>query len=348
MNIGLRGDNLIFLISQPRAGSTLTQRILGNHPDIHTISEPWLMLHPLYALRTEGYEAEYNSRLAQDTLKDFLEKLPDGEEAYFEGVRKMYQQLYESALDGSGKHYFLDKTPRYYYIIPELYRTFPEARFIILLRNPLAVLCSFISTWIKENWFGLHLWKHDLIKAPTLLLEAIQLLGERCQVLHYEELLMNPEHEIRKICDNLEIDFAPEITNYGLKDSLKWKFGDKKSVYNNSKPDSKNLDNWVLTLENPQVWRVANDYLQLLGQDTISRMGYSYEELQQIIDVNRPHWFKLWHTLPLTWLLRKPEERKKWEYEYYLIRLIRSVQLQGFGGTVFRLVQKLLGIPPSS
>lgn len=343
-----RGSNLIFLVSQPRAGSTLTQRILGSHSDIYTVSEPWLMLHSLYALRTEGYEAEYNSRLAQDTLKDFLEQLPNGEEAYFEGVRKMYQYLYESALDGSGKHYFLDKTPRYYYIIPELYRTFPEAHFVILLRNPLSVLCSIISTWTKENWFMLHQYKHDLIKAPILLLEAIELLKEQCQVLYYEGLLMNSEPEIRNICDKLQIEFAPEIIDYGLKDSLSWKYGDKKSVYKNDKPDLKNLNNWVLALENPQVWRVTNDYLQLLGQDTINRMGYSYEELQQIIDAYRPHWFKLWHTLPLKWLLKKPEERKKWEYEHYFMRLISSVQLRGFWGTVARLVEKLLSIPSSS
>ena len=53
--------NLIFLISQPRAGSTLTQRILGSHQDIHTISEPWIMLHPFYALRDKGCQMEYSA-----------------------------------------------------------------------------------------------------------------------------------------------------------------------------------------------------------------------------------------------------------------------------------------------
>ena len=49
------GDqDLIFLISQQRAGSTLLQRILGGHPEVHTTAETWLMLHPIYALREQG------------------------------------------------------------------------------------------------------------------------------------------------------------------------------------------------------------------------------------------------------------------------------------------------------
>jgi hypothetical protein len=31
--IGPRGENLLFLVSQPRAGSTLLQRMLATHPD---------------------------------------------------------------------------------------------------------------------------------------------------------------------------------------------------------------------------------------------------------------------------------------------------------------------------
>lgn len=70
-------NNLIFLISQPRAGSTMLQQMLGSHPDIHT-SEPWLMLHPLYALKSDGYQAEYDTRLAQEAMGSFVQTLPDG------------------------------------------------------------------------------------------------------------------------------------------------------------------------------------------------------------------------------------------------------------------------------
>jgi len=59
--------------------------------------------------------------------------------------------LYNRALEVAGKRFFLDKTPRYYFIIPELKNVFPEAKFIILLRNPLAVLSSILNTWFQNN-----------------------------------------------------------------------------------------------------------------------------------------------------------------------------------------------------
>ena len=39
--------NLIFIISPPRSGSTLLQRILNNSSEIETTSEPWFLLHYL-------------------------------------------------------------------------------------------------------------------------------------------------------------------------------------------------------------------------------------------------------------------------------------------------------------
>ena len=131
-----QGSNLIFLISLPRSGSTLLQRILGGHPDIATLAEPWVMLHPLYALKRAGIETEYDAVLAREALDDFLGQIDGGETAYVEGVRRFAGDLYARALARQGKRLFLDKTPRYYRIIPELRQVFPRAKFIILLRNP--------------------------------------------------------------------------------------------------------------------------------------------------------------------------------------------------------------------
>lgn len=44
----MNGKNLIFIVSQPRSGSTLLQRILSAHSQICTTSEPWLALPLLW------------------------------------------------------------------------------------------------------------------------------------------------------------------------------------------------------------------------------------------------------------------------------------------------------------
>lgn len=347
MSMGLQGENLIFIISQPRAGSTLLQRILGSHPDVHTVSEPWLMLHPLYALKPDGYQAEYGADLAQKAVQGFLKKLPGGEDEYIEGVRRMYAYLYERALAHSGKRYFVDKTPRYYFVIPELYRTFPKAHYIILLRDPLAVLCSVLKTWVKEDWFRLYLFKHDLIQAPRLLLEGVEFLGKRGVVVQYEQLVRDSETEVQRICNRVGVGFVPEMIEYGRSNLQHWRFGDQEEVYKHSRPASENLEKWWQALADPQVWRLANDYLQFLGQETVKQMGYPYEELWGALEAHRPRPFRLRFTFSLSYLLGRPvNERNRWERG--VVRLKRSVRERGIRGTAVATLRRVVYASPNS
>src|SRR5690349_16987156 len=131
------GKDLIFIISQPRSGSTLLQRVLAGHPDVHTSAETWLMLHPVYAKKRGGLEAEYNEQWAADAVAEFLAYYTEGPGVYDDAIREWARVLYGHALERSGKRFFVDKTPRYYYIVDDLVRLFPQAKFVFLLRNPM-------------------------------------------------------------------------------------------------------------------------------------------------------------------------------------------------------------------
>lgn len=296
------GENLIFLISQPRAGSTMLQCILGSHPEIFTSSESWLLLHPVYALRDEGIWTEYDANLACRARQDFIQSLPAGDEDYFEGLRQMYGYLYSRALVDSGKHYFLDKTPRYYHIIPEIKRLFPEAGFIILLRNPLSVLCSIVRAWIRGNWVSLHRFKYDLLEAPASLVDGIETLSESCMVTHYETLVENPRAEMKRLCSGLGVEFLPDMLEYGQAGASSWRFGDKVGVRQYDKPDPTGAERWMNDIEDPQVWRLGRDYLAWLGRDTVNRMGYAYDDLLDTLAPLQPSAVRQCFTWPL-WVL---------------------------------------------
>ena len=285
MSIGLQDKNLVFLISQPRAGSTLLQRMLVAHPDIYTTSEPWLMLHPLYALREAGIETEYNAGKALGGLREFLSALPEGEQAYWEALRRAFSYLYQRALTTADKGLFLDKTPRYYFIIPELYRLFPKAKFVFLLRNPLAVLASILETWVKDKLQKLSNCRHDLLTAPSCILQGIELLKEQAIVVHYEELVDRPELVLRDLCERLGISFHVEMVEYGRHQApAKWRYGDQGAAYQHTRPVPELAGQWVEVLSRSQCWwQWAQAYLQCLGPDMVLRMGYSYEELEKTL-----------------------------------------------------------------
>ena len=127
--------------------------------------------------------------------------------AYLEAVRAYATTLYESALRPTGKRLFLDKTPRYYFICDELRRVFPKAKFIFLLRNPLAVLASILETWVKQDWSILRWYQADLLQAPRLIADAIAgspspINGERGETapitVGYEDLVANPTSTVQE------------------------------------------------------------------------------------------------------------------------------------------------------
>src|SRR5206468_7765156 len=91
----------VFVLSLPRSGSTLLQRMLASHPEIATSSETWLLLPQLYALRPHGAQAEYGHRTAARAVQDFCSVLPGGQDAYIAEVRRSVLALYELAADGA-------------------------------------------------------------------------------------------------------------------------------------------------------------------------------------------------------------------------------------------------------
>jgi hypothetical protein len=304
------GDNLIFLISQPRSGSTLLQHIIASHPQVYTTAEPWLLL-PLLYRPTTG--VEHSLQLAYAALDEFLALLPEGEALYREQVRKMALALYGHALVDTGKKYFLDKTPRYYLIIPELAQLFPAARFILLVRNPLAVLLSILSYHHGSDWKGLARpgTVLDLCEAPRLMLQGMRVLGDRAVVVHYESLIQSPEREVREVCEHIGLNFCAEMIEYGDKVKLSGTFVDKKSIYKHNKPVSDYADQWREGFVSSQSQRFAREYLESLGPELVSQLGYSFDELLQTLP--SPSFIRNLFTVPWQQLLRPPFQMRWWE-----------------------------------
>jgi hypothetical protein len=279
-----RGHNLVFIISQPKAGSTLLQRILAGHPDVQTSAETWLMLHPVYALRKKGITTDYNANWAATGVREFLDNYADGEKTYTEGVRSFAETIYGSVLEKHGKRLFLDKTPRYTMIVDELYELFPDAKYVLLMRNPLAILKSELHTYVKGDWPVLAQFAPDLLDAPARLVAARTHLGDAALEVRYEDLVTSAEDTVRSLCDFLGLEFDAAMLDYSDTPAPKGRMNDPVGIHQHSGPSPASLDKWKELGTDAQLRHFALEYLDALGDETVADLGYDARELRRQIE----------------------------------------------------------------
>jgi hypothetical protein len=248
--------------------------MLSGHSWVQTSAETWLMLHPAYGLRRTGIKTDYRAGWAVGAVEEFLTHYADGRETWLEGVRAYARAIYGEVLARNDRRRFLDKTPRYSMIVPELKEIFPEARFVILLRNPLAVLASELRTYIKGDWPLLANFAPDLLEAPARLVAAREVLGDRLCELHYEKLVKAPAEELQRLCRHLGLPWEPGLEDYSATTAPRGRYNDPVGVHRHRRPSSDSLETWRELGRSAQTRAFALTYLDAIGDDTIKEMGY--------------------------------------------------------------------------
>ncbi|WP_299522897.1 sulfotransferase [Winogradskyella sp.] len=276
--------SLIFIISQPRSGSSLLQQLLLNSNNIVSSPEPWQMLSLIYTYKENTITSAYNPNYAVINFTRYLEEKKDGLESYKKRVKALALNLYKDRIENH--QYFLDKTPRYYHVIQELYELFPKAKFIFLVRNPLAVFASILDYNFNGDYKELLKSEDrldDLFLAPKLIEEGIKRIKNSITV-SYEDLIQNSDDTLKAINTYLALE-TPLQTNYQVegKFSNSWHV-DTKSLHKHSKPVNSYLDSWKTTLNSKQKKKLSLEYLHKLKEE-----GYSYYNIEAIEKELREH-----------------------------------------------------------
>ncbi len=251
------------------------------------------MFPAAYALRPGALLADYNAHVGQIALSEYLAQLDNGEDQYFVALRKMALHLYDAFLTKHNAEVFLDKTSRYYLILPELVRTFPEAKYVFLVRNPLAVLASFLNTMVNDSPYGLSEpgVRKDLLEGYKLIRQGIEQVGDDAIVINYEELVGEPEATIALLCKRLKIPFEPEMLNYGKKlGVLPGKLVDPKSIHKHDTPVKDYVDAWQSLFVTSQERYIAQVFLTHLGPELVNSFGYSYQDLYATVPFDENRW----------------------------------------------------------
>ena len=267
----------VFIFSLPRSGSTLLQRVLATHTAVATTSEPWILLPFLYARRRHGVYAEYGHRTAIKAIEDFSAGLTGGDAEYLDAVRELALRLYRNHA-GPHARYFVDKTPRYHVVSADIVRTFPDARFIFLWRNPLAIISSIIEGWGRGRW-NIYEFEIDLYDGIEGLIEAHRVAGNRAISLRYDDLIDESAESRTRVFDylGLRIDEARPEDQHNVR--LTGRMGDQIGVVAYSELSQEPRHKWMRTLASPLRKFWCRRYLQWLGRDRLKVMGYELDEL---------------------------------------------------------------------
>ncbi|WP_340112511.1 sulfotransferase family protein [Maribellus mangrovi] len=268
----------IFIFSLPRSGSTLLQRVLMTHPQIASVAEPWLLLPFLFSTKSSGIASLYNHTKSSSGLNSFINNLPNSKQDYITELRTFIFNLYDKQCK-NGELFFLDKTPRYYLIIPEIAELFPNAKFIFLFRNPIHVMSSIMETWSNKSFKRLHEYAIDLYDGPQLLSDGYKLLKNKSIALTYESFVENPEASVKRICNYLEIDYLLDMTTNFESQNTKGKMGDPTGAKKYKKIEKESLRKWENILNTKFRISVAKKYINQLENQTFEIQGYNKEHI---------------------------------------------------------------------
>lgn len=269
------GQGLVFILSTPRAGSTLLSAILGSHSQILCPPEPWLLL-PLVGLRKDRLliGSTYDHSLARLGIRQLLD-----EHLLDDGLRALVTETYGALLRRARKSVFVDKTPRYYQILEDLEVLFPEAKKIWLKRQPLDVITSFKDTWgisVDElTGKSVSPYTFDTTVSFSLLADFFAVNAPNKLVMRYEDLVASPDHTVASLCEFLQVAFEPTMLEYGGNSSLlqahrSATMGDKKFL-EHSEAHQGSLGKWKASLSASEVQQI----LLTLGSDIFHRLGYA-------------------------------------------------------------------------
>jgi len=301
-------DKPIFVVGPSRSGTTMMCELLNGHRNVNIAPET----HYFDDLRTlfeapdtkvlagaelrrvqdyflaqthrpfgHGGEAE-KGWMNRSDLAALADKRGGTADAYFEAYVMM-------AADDEVVSIFGEKTPRHVFRIADIFKRYPDARIVGMLRDPRAVTVSY-RDWRNQGGFDLEadpdhaeileeemhrarksyhpvilamLWRGQ---AGSMLKAAREFGPEQVYIQKYEDLVADPESQARKLCDWLGLDFGQNMLNVAMSNS-------SFSGVNNGQGVSKEaVERWKSHLDDTEI-----ALIQSVAKSRMIEAGYELE-----------------------------------------------------------------------
>jgi hypothetical protein len=281
----------VFILGNPRSGTSLFRLMLNSHTMINATPECgflhwWYKKYADWDLscvtsnRLDEYISDLeSSKRIEDWKMDYTllkEKIIQEKP---ENYAKLGELVYTFYGEQKGKKAKVIADKNNYYInhFNDLNEIWPDAKYILVVRDGRDVACSYLNmeTLVTNSPYKPKLStdiktiaKEWLTNNQNILNFSESLINNQFMVIRYEDFVTDSALYLTKVCHFLGLNFEPEMLNYFIKNakeqdeplsSLDWK---KKTL---EKPDKENIGKYKMELEKESIVEfnaIATDLLQ--------------------------------------------------------------------------------------
>jgi len=193
-----------FLLGFPRSGTTLLDTMLGAHPELWVMEE-----QPTVQAMLDTYLA-FGLNYADDLVRLTLPQLAI--------LRAAYQRASRSA-GWDGARGLIDKSPFATVHLGLIQQVYPGAPMIFMARHPCDVVLSCLMNNFEINSGTVHFTRLDTtVELYCGVMQLWQLYLQRLPLRHillrYEDLIADPEAELRRLLAFLGLSWSPQVLEH--------------------------------------------------------------------------------------------------------------------------------------
>lgn len=194
----------IFIIGQPRTGTTLIERVITSHSDVVSAGELQQFYLAIRRISNVATPARNTAALMEAAATIDPSKLGS---AYLAGTRNHAEKA---------KH-FVDKMPANYLYAPLIARALPKAKFIHVTRNPMDSCFSSFKQLFADAYphsYDLQEMARHHVRYRRLMDQWQNVLGEQMINISYEDTVQNLEDNARRLISFLGLPWQDDCLNF--------------------------------------------------------------------------------------------------------------------------------------
>jgi len=213
----------VFIVGLPRSGTSVTAVALGRHPDFIKIgdfvAETRIFRRPPSEMLREraGAARRYLGNLRNE-YAEFVRSGDEKDEAFVRMTRILF--FYLAAQHAGGKRIF-EKTPAHLLSVGEISGVFPNAQFVVCMRDPVEIFASYRKRLKRDSatkpkddpslkWLRISAERFaDVVdRYFTCIADEWGRIGGRTMLASYRSLVGDSIAQLRRICEFLQIAYA--------------------------------------------------------------------------------------------------------------------------------------------